>query len=425
LVIVDHDLQLIDPTTLKPRWSVKIEDRDPTVLLVGGPIGDAVLLWQMRSDGGMFASIVALADGTTRATLATLKDALPPEATLATPRSVVRQMPDGSGFDPGEIIPFVSGRTLVVVRRNGDAAGFDLGDLTKPAWTASGLLGQVFAVAANDFAVGLGGRELGDESDLAAVLLALDAATGAVLARWTPDPGDDVRWLGIAPTGELVAGTGKGIQSIDALAALGASSDDTSTDASRSLLWRNTSPTVRDTIRGWRLGAWIATTDHADEVAAVALRDGHIDKTRFEMPPRMAGRSSTLLWAGRVGEASILQFDDHLVAFDAAGTLIGEDALLDKGTDEGTFIFLVPTQEGVLAVRTSGSRQVQWPISGGMRTEFPYLVYRLSIVEGCRLLGPALQVRLTGQRCERLGAADGVLFFSTPSQTIAVPLPLR
>ncbi|MFO0827060.1 MAG: PQQ-binding-like beta-propeller repeat protein [Phycisphaerales bacterium] len=412
LAIAERQLSLIDARTLQPRWTVTVDDRDPVALAVGEGLDDSVLLWQERADGGRFATTVSLRDGSIRDTTPLLSEVLPPDATLSAGRPVLQVMPNGDHFDPGELLPFVAGRTLVVVRRNGDVAGFDLRDLSRPAWTVRGVLSQVYSVAASDLVVALAGREAGEGDDREPGVATLDPAKGTVLLRYTL-AADDVRWLRLAPTGELLIGSGEGIEAHDALLSFG------DVGERSSLLWKNRAPAVRDTASGWRFGSWVVAADRAETLSALELRDGRLDESRFRPPPRAVGRSGAIQWAGRVRNGVAFQFEDRIVVFAMDGSLLGEDALID----EGNFVFLLPIESGLLSVRSSGSRQVPYPLTGGMRTEFPYLVYRLSVAEGCRLLGPAMQVRLTGQRCDRIGAADGVVFFSTAGQTIAVPMP--
>jgi len=420
LMAIEHDLVLLDKTSLKPRWTAGIEDRDPVVLLVGGEIGDGMLLWEEVTAGEHVASVFSLTDGSIVRSTPSLSTVLPPEAALAAGRPVLQMMPDGEHFDPSEMMPFIVGRKLVIVRRNGDAVGFDLGDISKPAWTAKGLLGQVYGASVSDLVVALGGRGEGQDDDAPPVVVSLDPATGELLSRNQLDVSDDVRWLRVVPTGELLVGSGRGIVALDALAAFDAPTDATDIIEAPEL-WRSEAAAARDTVGASRVGTWIVAYDRSDVLTAMSIRDGQIADERFQLPSRSQGNGSGLHGIGRLRDGAVVQFDDRLVAFDRDGALLGDDAIFD----EGTYLFFLPIEDGFIAVRGAGGRQVPYPLSGGMRTEFPYLVYRLSMRDGCRVMGPALQVRLSGQRCERIGATDGVLFFSTQTQTIAVPLPVE
>lgn len=423
LLNAERTLSLVEPATMKQRWTIDLGDRDPAVIAVGGPLGDGMLMWETSLGPTLGARAVVrdLSNGAVRSASPGLERVLADEDALDAGRPVLQVMPDGEQFDPTDLVPVLADRSLVVVRRNGDAVGFSIDDLTKPAWTRRRVIDQVYNVIGSDQVVVVSGRLPSGDPRLEGrpCLVVLDPRNGRELGRVTFAIADDVRWMRLTPTGELVVGTGGMIEAYDALSAFADERSPTRPESTTlDFLWRASDARARDTLAAWRFGPWIVTVDRDEAIGAIASRDGTIDATRFAVPPGRDSRGARLRSAGRVGESVVLQFEDRLVSFTSEGELLGEDAVVD----EGNYIFAVPIENGLLAVRSAGGRQVPYPLTGGMRTEFPYLVYRFDVLDGCRLTAQAIQVRLSGQRCDRVTAVDGLLLFSTAAGTIAVPL---
>ncbi|MBL9149734.1 MAG: PQQ-binding-like beta-propeller repeat protein [Phycisphaerae bacterium] len=423
LLNAERTLSLIEPATMKKRWTIDLGDRDPAVIGVGGPLGDGMLVWETSLGPSLGARAVVrdVKTGAVRSATPGLERLLADEDALDAGRPVLQVMPDGEQFDPTDLLPVVSDRSLVVLRRNGDAVGFSTDDLTKPAWTRRRVIDQVYNVISSDQVVVVSGRlpQVDPRIEGRPCLVVLDPRNGRELGRATFAISDDVRWMRLTPTGELVIGTGGMIEAYDALTAFADERSPTRPDSTTlDFLWRASGARARDTLAAWRFGPWIVTVDRDESIGAIASRDGTIDATRFTTPTGRESRGARLRSAGRIGDSVVLQFEDRLVSFTSDGGFLGEDAVVD----DGNYIFAVPIDEGLLAVRSAGGRQVPYPLTGGMRTEFPYLVYRFDVLDGCRLTAPAIQVRLSGQRCERVTAVDGLLLFSTASGTIAVPL---
>ncbi len=407
LMVHERSLALREAPSFSPRWTVAVEDRDPMVLLAGGLLGQRMLLWQEGADGEAFASLHDLATGAVVARTPPLREILPPERLLDAGRPPSQLMPNETPYLPSQVLPVLCGDRLVLVRRNGDMVGFDLSDLVHPVWTKERVLDQVYEVGATEWSVALGGRDPGPRGSGPSAIKVIDPERGDLLASRLLGDSEDVRWMRVVANGDVVVGSEGSVEAFDAL------------HADLPSRWRLATPVVRDTVGSWRVGSSLVLADRADGIAAVGLVDGTARPDRFRVPLRNEVRSTSIRAGGRAGGAALIQFEDRVVAFRADGELLGEDAV----ADERNYLVATPIEGGIVVVNALGSRQVPSPITGGMRTEFAYVVYRLSLGDGLRLLGPGLQVRLAAQRCERVGVVDGYLLLSTNSSTLAVPLP--
>jgi type IV secretory pathway protease TraF len=101
------------------------------------------------------------------------------------------------------------------------------------------------------------------------------------------------------------------------------------------------------------------------------------------------------------------------------GRPLGEDAI----ADERDFTHAVPVQGGLVVLNALGARQVPLPDRTGSRTEFVYLLYLLEADKGLRLGAVPVEIRVPGQRIDRILAIDGALAFTNGGETLVVPMP--
>lgn len=394
---------------LDAAWSIASVDRDPLVLLAGGAIGARLLVWQEAPDGDAFASLIDAATGELLSRTPPLREILPPEALLDAGRPAGQLMPNEAPYLAAQVLPIVAGRHLVLVRRNGDAVGFRLDGLATPAWSESRLLDQIYDLSAQDWGIAIGGRLPGRRGGGAPAVAVFDPASGTLVARRTlgePDAREeDIRWLRLVATGELIVGSFAKVEALDAL------------DGSCRVLWRSSSPLLMDSIGSWRFGDSLLVADRGDGLAAIDLRDGTERPEAFRPPVRSDLRPPTLRGGGRAGPYALVQFEDRVLLFGLDGSLRGEDAV----ADDRNYLFVLPVEGAILVVNALGSRQVPSPLTGGMRTEFAYLAHRLSLDSGLRIEAPAARIRLSAQRCERAATLPDLLLLSTATSTLAVP----
>ncbi len=415
-------MSLLTLPDFQPAWKATIVDRDPLLLLVGSYNGvDAILIWQEPSDRDATASWIGLRDGAVLATTPAAGDLLSAEALLDAGRPTSQQMPNESPYLASQILPIIAGRSLVLVRRNGDIAAFDLADLSKPSWTAKRVLDQIFEVGVTDWALALGGQASGEIRPGAAgpsglpSVVALSPSNGTVLTRTTLSEGEDVRWLRILESGEVIVGVRSAVIALDALGRLDG--------RSAPLRWRKESLDVQDSLGAWRFGRSLVlatAADLTDTMVAIDLATATIDLGLYRPPSRLDGRRSEIRAGGRQGEAGLVQFKDRLVAFSLNGEVIGEDAIAEEERD---FSLTLGVADGVIVVSNGVPRQMPMADGSGLRFEYSYVLYRLSLKDGLRLLGPGIRVRTVGQRAERWTVVDGFVIVSTNNGSLAVPLP--
>lgn len=405
LFATDRGVDFRRGPTFEAAWSIELDDRDPTVLLAGGWLGPRLLLWTETPDGAGAALVVASANGAIEGRTPSSLDLLPGEALLDAGRPPSQLMPSEAPYLASQVLPIVAGRHLVLVRRNGDAVGFAIDDLATPLWKATRLLDQVYDVSAQDWGVALGGRLPGPRGGGPPAVVVLDPATGAILSRRRFGRDDDVRWLRLAPTGEAVVGSFARVEAIDAF------------DPDGRTLWKSSASAVVDSVAAWRFGDTLILPDRSDAMGAIGLLGGETRPDRFRLPARPDLRQPSVRAGGRVGDTAVMQLEDRLLAFTLDGGLVGVDAV----AEDRNYLFALPTEKTLLAVNSLGSRQVPSPLTGGMRTEFLYLIHQFVLGEGMRIAGPAARVRVTGQRCDRVAAIDGFLLLSAGATTLVLP----
>jgi outer membrane protein assembly factor BamB len=426
LLMVDGtDLSLRSDVDVRPLWTTRLVDRDPAILAVGRR-GDvpAVLVWQEPSSADATAAWISLADGSVLDATPAMRSVLSPEALLEAGRPPNQQMPSDAPFIASQVVPLVLGGRLVVVRRNGDVAAFDLNDLTATAWRIDRVLDQIYEIATTEWGIALGGRAKGTNPDEALVggppsVVVLEGRNGRVLTREELADEDDVRWLSLFDTGEVAVGARSAVAVFDAIGG---------GDGGRApLRWRHAGIEVNDSLGGVRIGrTLLLSTSLGMQTTLVALdlASARIEPQRFRAPPRLDGGRGDLRGITRhvdgLRDTWIMRSRDRVVAFDADGAVVGEDAVADDGRD---FAGILPIKDGVVVVSNGVPRQMPSIDGGAMRFEYSYFLYRLSVVDGLRLLGPAIKVRTIGQRAERWTIIDGRVVVSTNTSTLVVPVP--
>ena len=421
----------------KPVWESPLVDRDPLVLdVVGrgvfpGPAGDdgAILLWQATSDREAFAAWIGLRDGTMLTKTPLLGDLLNQSVLLEGGRPVNQQMPNELPFVVSEVRPLVTSSMLILARRNGDIVGFRRENLAAPAWRRDRVIDQVYDFGASDWGIALAGR--GDRTsgapangaapDEEPALVVLDPESGQPMGHARLGAENDVSWLRILDTGELLVGSLLNVVAFDALACAGAgASNVVPTLPTR---WRMNAMETHRSAGAWRIGGAIIVALNAelsDGIVPVDLATARLLDDRFRAPLRLDNRVPELRSGLRAGDQIVLHFRDRVVAFDLHGAVVGEDAVAD---DERDYTAILESSDGLVVVSNGVPRQIPMSDGSGLRFEYSYVLYRLSTADGCRLLGPGIRVRTVGQRAERWALTRGYVVVSTNGGSLAVPLP--
>lgn len=401
LIVDDRALAFRAGPDLGIRWRRPLNDRNP-VVLAWTP--DAVLVWEDSTERGERASLIRRDDGTTIGQTPAARDILSAASLLDAGRPVGQEMPNGQTYLAADTIPLVRGDRLVVVRRSGDLAGFSLASLDRPDWVLSDRLDQVYAMDLLDWGLLLAGQvRTPTRPEGIPTMVVLDPSTGVELSR-TELP-DGIRWARLGPFGEAVAGSATGIHAVNAFTG--------------APLWSLGGLQGQDTIGATRFGSRLLVRDSVEGLSGVHLRDGWNDPTAFRI--RETGSvGGAVLAEIPASDAIVIHREQRVQLFSPEGVARGEDAI----ADEREFTHVVPVEGAVVAINALGGRQVPLPDRTGSRTEFPYLLYLLESDRGLRLRTDPAEIRVPGQRIERMLAIDGALVFTSGGSTAVVPIPV-
>jgi len=327
----------------------------------------------------------------------------PLESIMAAPRAHRA----GERRAPGDLaVPVAVAGEVVLLRRDGSATGLALDDGRTVRWRAATAVRQVVAVSVSDLAILLAGADASGEREL---VVAIDPTTGEEFLQYQPRTGRQIRWLSISPLGMAFIGTESGVEAIDLL-------DPNSTARP---VWSIAHESLRGTLRCWTTPRWLLIADAMERLVAVRLADGLDVATRpFKLPPRAEETAMAIrevVWS-QDGIAAL--FDRRVVDFGHDGRLRGMDAAIEERNTR-----LLAVGDGLLLpVVAAGSLQVE-VAPGVHRTQYETRVHLLNRLEGCRAIGPPLQVGSVGRPFERIELIDGWIMLSNGLGTVAVPLP--
>lgn len=387
---------------LTAKWSLRLDDRDPLLLWSR----ERVVVWQSVQALGESALVVDPDSGVpTRPSIRVGE--LWEAAKLITPDQPDSQFsPDGSSFQPSRIRPHCDGRSLHLVRANGDVARVDLVDARAQPRAKRKALGIVFASALEHGLLILGGRD-GSRADQRSVVLVLDSATLEERARFEVRSGTDVRWLQSTPLGELYVGTVGGVEGWRLAPEGGARPFLVTTDSS---CVQTGSPVL--------LGASIVVRDRVDVPLRIPLLGG--DPAPIPMPAEPLGRSRTIRGLRAVKEGLLIHAEDRLLLLAHDGSTIG----VDSSPRERNFVFALPADGQIVQIDGLGARQVGEDL-GVARMEFGYIAQSLSPSAGLRMDAEPFEFTCPNQRADRAFLADGWLLLSNSMGTSAVQLPIE
>ncbi len=384
---------------LSRRWSLPIEDPRSRVLWSGRDL----LLWQVLDGASPIASRIDAEEGRVRWIHPSLAELLPPPAMLSV-EAEVRSLPGEDGVVRlDELQPAVVEDRLVVVRRNGDLVALSMDDGRSVAWRTEGVLATVTHLDAGPMGVLLGGRDRDEEGRLVPAVAWVDA-DGAVRRRWlVPESVGGIRWVRLSPLGRIAWGSDAGVE----VRQVGVGGAD--------LSWSAETLPLRTSTEGWLLPDRLLVRDGPQQLVACRLLDG---AAIGEVPAERRDASPVLFVGLRADRGGVTAaYSDRVVRIDADGMLAGIDAV----SEDRNYIAFDSTGRGVAVVSSRGTRPAI-DDRGVPRTEFAYLVYRFADAEGCRQIGPALEVRTLGPRIDSIACVDGWMLLSSSASTIAIPM---
>ncbi len=392
-------------------WSARVGQRaTPRILQIDQ---ERLLLWVVADDGDAQAVMLDLTKGgaqlwATPWMSETLGEPPPRGRNSRAGQRSREERP----LDPGECLPLICRDLLLVIRRSGDGAAFDLADGGRLRWKAEPkfALDNVSQVLEHDFALVLSGTRFapGEDEPIPRIVL-VDPTTGESLHEITPLDAAPVRWLASGPLGELIYGTSGGVEMLQL-------------PSGRSL-WSNLSAAARGVRQGWPLLDSVVVRTQIDRrqdprnpLRTLKLSNG-VMSDPFALPARGGWDPSGLNALVVDGQRVFALFGERVVRFDASGDVLGADII----SDERDYKWLLPTDDRLVLISRSDTSQPTVPGQRGRRTQHTYRLYTLS--DNCKLISDAVELERVSERFERAAVIDGWVVLSSRSQTVFIPAP--
>ena len=139
---------------------------------------------------------------------------------------------------------------------------------------------------------------------------------------------------------------------------------------------------------------------------------------RFALPTARGGWDPSSLNQLVVDDERVFAvFGERVVRFDASGDVLGADII----SDERDYKWLLPTDDRLVLISQSDSKQTSIQGQRGRRTQHTYRLYTLS--DNCKLIGESVELEPVSDRFERAAVIDGWVLLSSRSETVAIPAP--
>ncbi|MHC5022418.1 MAG: outer membrane protein assembly factor BamB family protein [Planctomycetota bacterium] len=404
LVLDGTQLMLVDGT-LQPRWSVALDGHEPELLRF---TENDILLWFGADMNDPRAVMLDAADGSERWTTARLADHLAdPVRDLARNREP-QQMPGGAVFDPRQTIALAGGNRMLAIQRTGGVVAFDLESDAAVTWSVTHSIDQVHLAILHETGLILAGVRWASTTDgrrdaVPAIVVLDPDRDGRERFSLRPYGRSGVRWMAASPAGELVYGTGEGLEAFDL-------------QAGRKL-WTNIASAAMDTRRGWSVEDHLVLEDRVNRLRAVALATGDLTDP-FETPQQGNWEPRDLRNVLVDHDRIFAMYGRRFVRYDAAGRVIGADAV----GDSGDYQWMVPTTDRTLLLGRLDPQAAPMPGRELRPNERIYRVFAMS--ENCKVLDE-VEVAVERKELRSVQAIDGWLLLSTRSDTMALPLPVE
>ncbi len=330
-----------------------------------------------------------------------------PVSDLIRERGVREQMPGGEPFNPKETLPLLSRDRLIIVQRSGGVLSFDLRDPAEPQWGQLALLEQVHLAEVHDFGIVLAGLQRQPDSPVSPAVLApriliLDPEDGTVRHEIRPIGRSGVRWMSVGPLATLVYGTAEGMEAVDLL-----------TGTKR---WTNQAYETMETQSGWPVDDLVLIEDREGSLRAVDLERGSVSD-RF-VPPLQGDWDPLELQDVLIADGRLYaRYRERVVQYDGQGRALGADVT----TDSRDYDWVLPVEDGLLVLSRFQTEQAIIPDRSGRVTQHSYRIYRLA--PDCKLRDESYVLPPITQRLVQVETIDGWILLSTPTETLAIPLP--
>ena len=290
---------------------------------------------------------------------------------------------------PDDLMFALDAQSLVLAARNGLAGAISLDD-GSTLWQAKMPMDRVIDISASEGEVVVGGDDVRGRRRTGSSVVLRDARTGAIKQRLS-DLAQPFRWAQLTDRGLIVTAVD------DGLVALRASTGEPAWAARENLL--------TDTFGAWQLGDQLLVLGRQSQLAL-----GDVATGQFTGPlsARTGGRDLTGLSTWLDDERIVIASEQGLGIYDQSGALIATDGLVGLSAmltpAAGRGVALLAEQEPVRSARGDRGYRIRL-----LATHTGRLIdtKRLMLPEP-----PALTTLL-----------DGLAVISTPSVTVALPVP--
>ncbi len=220
---------------------------------------------------------------------------------------------------PTNLIVTMDDRTLVVVQRSGRAAAIDT-DTGEVLWKSRTGVGRVYdadlssgtlAIAGDAEVLGANGAVV----DLRPVIQVIDARTGRPLQR-IGDLGGQVRWVGFAETGAMIACLEAAVVCLDL--------------ASGQTNWTITSPEIMPATAMWLFGDHAVLLDPNRDMWLASIATGRLRQVPLEVPRTHVEATAAMdafPLSGALGSGFAIATQQGLAVFSPEGQLVGVDGM--------------------------------------------------------------------------------------------------
>ncbi len=307
-------------------------------------------------------------------------------------------LPDGTPFQPWEILSRPLDAGVLLVRRDGAASLVDRVDGRTVIWSRRGLVDRVHGISSSGGLVHIHGSGLDRRGDVVGRLVSLDPVSGRIVLDESIDSGE-IRWAVPDPLGRVAIGTSTEVHVLDPVGAMLGGGD----------RWRRRRTNGEEIRLGWISDRDVVLLDDTSTIDAWELPSGRVVADRWDVPndrQELLGRPLATI---DLGDRRLLHVDARLVMHDSDGEILGMDAMAIPGRRDQRVLRI---QDGLLLVT-----RITVGIPGGA----VHRIQRLDPDAGLRLMGLPFEIA-GGRPYTDVRVVDGWLLLSTEAETHAVPM---
>ncbi len=402
LIERDARLTLIDASTLEEQWTADFEVAAPTVLQ---HTDDLLVIWAATDPQDPHAVGLDPATGEQLWTTPRLSEVIGDVVRdLNQARAIRDRLGGNDPFDPRQTLPLLARDRMVLIRRTGGVAAFDIADASQAIWTRPTTMEQVHFAIMNEHAIVLAGAAAARGGRRGApVVLALDPDNGEMLWQSRSLASEQVRWLVDVGSGRLLCGSEGGIVACDLLTG--------------EPLWANVGYAATDAQRAWPVGGNVIFETQSS-LQGINATTGLVTQP-FEGPATADWNpfdvQEVLPVEGQ--DMAFVRFIRRVVVFTSDGRVLGADIV----NEDRDYRWIIPTVDRLIVI-SGRAEQSLVRDARGRRTQYFYRIYTMS--RNGRLEDRPHDLPPLRRRIRSVDIVNGrVLMSSENDQTLVIPAP--